>query len=57
MTTLDECDMEGFGRPESNDNTITIILGDIWWTHTAKQDGDEISKISMYVLYGKGVII
>ena len=40
---LDVCDMEEFGRLESSDKTIAI-LGDRWWPHTAKQDGDRMSK-------------
>ena len=35
--------MEEFGRKESSEKTIAI-LGDRWWPHTAKQDGDRISK-------------
>ena len=41
--TLDVCDMEEFGRLESSEKTIAIILGDRWWPQTAKQDGDRIS--------------
>ena len=43
MRKLDVCDMEGFGRLESNEKTIAI-LGDRWWPQTTKQDGDRISK-------------
>ena len=44
MRKLDVCDMEEFGRLESNEKTIAI-LGDRWWPQTAKQDGDRIRKL------------
>ena len=43
MKKLDVCDMEEFGRLESSEKTMAI-LGDRWWSETAKQDGDRISK-------------
>ena len=35
--------MEELGRLESSEKTIAV-LGDRWWTQTAKQDGERISK-------------
>ena len=43
MRKLDVCDMEEFGRLESNEKMIAI-LGDRWWPQTEIQDGDRISK-------------
>ena len=43
MKKLGECDMEEFGRLESSEKTMAV-LGDRWWPHTAKQEGDRISK-------------
>ena len=40
---LDVCDMEVFRRLESSEKAIAIV-GDRWWSQTAKQDGDRISK-------------
>ena len=34
----DVCEMEEFGRLENSEKTIAI-LGDRWWSQTAKQDG------------------
>ena len=39
----DECDMEGFSRPEGIEKTIAIP-GDRWRLQTAKQEGDKMSK-------------
>ena len=41
--TLDVFDMEELCRLEGSDKTIAI-LGDRWWSQTAKQNGDGISK-------------
>ena len=43
MRKFDECDMKEFGRPESSAKTIAI-LGDRWWSQTAKQEGEWIIK-------------
>ena len=43
MSKIDECDMEKFGTLESGEETIAII-GDRWWSHTAKQEGEKIWK-------------
>ena len=43
MRKLDECDMEEFVRQDSSEKTIAI-LGDRWWPHAAKQEGDTKSK-------------
>ena len=43
MRKLDVCDIKEFSRLESSEKTIAI-LGDRWWPHTAKQDGDGIIK-------------
>ena len=43
MRKFDVCDMEEFGRLESSEKTI-VVLGDRWWSQTAKQDGDRTSK-------------
>ena len=51
---IDECVMEKFGTLDSSEKTIAI-LGDRWWSHTAKQGGDEITK-HIYVTYGKNVM-
>ena len=53
MRRFDECDMEKFGALDSSGKTIAI-LGDRWWPHAAKQEGDTISNGS-YVTYGKKV--
>ena len=39
MRRFDECDMEKFGALDSSGKTIAI-LGDRWWPHAAKQEGD-----------------
>ena len=54
MRKLDECDTEEFGRLESSEKTIAI-LRDRWWSQTAKQEGDKISK-QFYVIYGRTVM-
>ena len=46
MRKMDECGMEKFGTPYSSEKTIAI-LGDKWWSPTAKQKGDKISKKSL----------
>ena len=43
MRKIDECDMEKFGTLDSSGKTIAI-LGDSWWPHTAKQEGDKINQ-------------
>ena len=43
MRKLDVCGMEEFGRLESSEKTVAI-LGDRWWSQTAEQNGDRISK-------------
>ena len=43
MHKFDVCDMEEFGRPGSSEKMIAF-LGDRWWPHTAKQDGERISE-------------
>ena len=43
MRKLDVCDMEEFGRLESSNKTIAILV-DRWWPQTAKHDRDRISK-------------
>ena len=43
MRQLDECDMEEVDRLESSEKPIAILV-DRRWPHTAKQDGDRISK-------------
>ena len=43
MRKVDEYDMEELCRLESSEKTIAM-LGDRWWLHTAKQEGDKISK-------------
>ena len=43
MRKLDGCDMEECRRLEKGEKTIAI-LEDRWWSQTAKQDGDRISK-------------
>ena len=54
MGKLDECDMEEFGRLDSSEKTIAI-LEDRWWPHTAKQEGDRITK-KFCVTYGNTVM-
>ena len=45
MSKVDVCDMEEFGRLDSSEETIAILLiGDRWWLQTAKQDEDRIRK-------------
>ena len=46
MRKMDECGMEKFGTPYSSEKTIAI-LGDRWWPHKAKQEGEKISKKSL----------
>ena len=46
MRKIDECDMENFVTLDSSEKTIAI-LGDKWWSPTAKQKGDKISKKSL----------
>ena len=43
MRKLDVYDVEEFGRLDSSEKKIAI-LGYRWWSRTAKQDGDRISK-------------
>ena len=43
MRKFDICDMEEFRRLESSEKMIPI-LGDRWWSQTARQDGDRRSK-------------
>ena len=43
MMKIDECVMEKFGTLDSSEKTIAI-LGDRWWSQTAEQEGDKISK-------------
>ena len=43
MRKIDECGMEKFGTLDSSKKTIAI-QGDRWWTQTAKQQEDKISK-------------
>ena len=43
MRKQDVCDVEEFGRPESSEKSIAI-LGDRWWSQTAKQEWDRTSK-------------
>ena len=43
MRKFDECDMQAFGRLESSEKAIAIV-GDRWWSETAKQEGDRIIK-------------
>ena len=52
MGTLDECDMEYFGRLESSEK-IMVTLGDRWWPQTAKQDGGRISKRFLCIIWKK----
>ena len=52
MRKSDVCDMEELGRLENNEKTIAM-LGDRWWTQTAKQDGDRISKQFLRILWKK----
>ena len=54
MRKLDECDMEEFGRLEGGEKTIAI-LGDRWWSQTAKQGGDRISKQILWNLWKKRI--
>ena len=44
MRKLNGCDMEEFGRLESSEKTIAIILGDRWWPQTAKREEDRVHK-------------
>ena len=48
--------MEEFGRLQSSEKTIAI-LRDRWWPQRAKQDGDRIRSNSLYVVYGRSVMI
>ena len=43
MRKIDECGMEKFGALDSSEKTISV-LGDRWWTLTAKQEGGMINK-------------
>ena len=50
MRKVDECGMEKFGTLDSSEKTIAI-LGDRWWPHKAKQEGEKTSKqFSMYYM-------
>ena len=52
MTKVHECGMEESGRLESSEKT-TAILGDGWWPHSAKQDGDRITQQFLCNLWKK----
>ena len=54
MRKIDKCDMEKFSALDSTEKTIAI-LGDGWWPHKAKQQGDEIGE-TLYVIYGKNAM-
>ena len=54
MRKFDECDMQAFGRLESSEKAIAIV-GDRWWSETAKQERNRISK--QFLCNIKGSII
>lgn len=46
MKNIDECDMEGFGTPDSSEK-MTAILGGRWGPQREKQEGDKIISAQM----------
>ena len=52
MRKIDERDMEKFGTLDSREKTIAI-LGNRWWPHKAKQQGDTVIKIFLCNIWKK----
>ena len=55
MRKIDGCDFKKFGALDSSERTIAIS-GDRWWPPTAKEEGDDVTKTFLCVIYGRNVL-